>query len=396
MKIKAVRTKLYEWTGPTEAPAQKLSNNPLDIFETSSEAGGNTLKSFTFHNWLIVEVETDNGIVGIGNAALSPLVTRAVIDHHLRAIVVGEDPWDIERLWQLMYRKTIAFGRKGAVLAAISAIDIAVWDVLGQAAGQPVYRLIGGATRDAIPVYASKIYNQPLDALIAEAADYKRQNFQGVKMRLGYGPRDGAAGMAKNIANIRAVRETIGDDVDLMVEVYMGWTFNYAKQILPRLAEFNLRWVEEPLLPDEIEGYAELNRLGHVPIAGGEHEHTLAGFRTLVEKRAVDYLQFDTNRVGGITAARKIATLAEAFGVEFVPHAGQMHNYQVVMSSYAAPMAEFFPPCPIEVGNELFWYIFDGEPLAENGYVRLDPDKAGMGLTLSAEHLHNFRITEGG
>jgi len=396
MRISAVRTKVYEWTGPTVAPAHKLSNNPLDILEESAERGGNTLKSFSFHAWLVVEVETDGGIVGIGNAALAPVVTRTVIDRYLRDIVVGETVWDIERIWQLMYRRTIAFGRKGAVLAAISAIDIALWDILGKAVGQPTYRLLGGATRSRIPVYASRIYNQPLDDLVAEAEGYRDAGFRAVKMRLGYGPRDGAAGMARNIEAIAAVRAAIGDDVDLMVEVYMGWTLNYARLMLPRLAKFNLRWIEEPLLPDEVEGYAELNRMGHVPIAGGEHEHTLAGFRTLVERRAVDVLQFDTNRVGGLTQARKIATLAEAFGVEVVPHAGQMHNYHVVMSTFAAPMAEFFPVCPVEVGNELFWYIFDGEPVAHDGFVSLDETVPGLGLTLSDRHLGDFRITGSG
>ncbi|MEO1105080.1 MAG: enolase C-terminal domain-like protein, partial [Pseudomonadota bacterium] len=353
MKITAVCTKIYEWTGPTEAPAHKLCVNPLDIFEASASSGGNTLKSFTFHAWLVVEVDTDAGHMGLGNAALSPFVTASIIDHYLRDLLIGQDVWDIERLWQLMYRRTIAFGRKGAALAAISAIDIALWDILGKAVGKPTYKLLGGETRAKIPVYASKLYNQPEDALQAEAESYRAAGYQAMKMRLGYGPRDGAAGMAKNIRSITAVREVIGEEIDLMVETYMGWTFNYTKQMLPRLAPFHLRWLEEPLVPDEIEGYAELNRMGHVPIAGGEHEHSLAGFRTLIEKRAVDYLQFDTNRVGGITTARKIATLAEAFECEFVPHAGQMHNYHVVMSSYAAPMAEFFPPHPVEVGNEL-------------------------------------------
>ena len=119
-------------------------------------------------------------------------------------------------------------------------------------------------------------------------------------------------------------------------------------------------------------GYAELKSYGRIPIAGGEHEFTLYGFRDLLEARAVDYIQFDTNRVGGITQARKIAALAEAYSVPVIPHAGQMHNYHVVMASLNSPMAEYFPVVDVEVGNELFWYIFNGEPKAKDGFIDLD------------------------
>lgn len=391
MRIVSIKTKVYEWKGETVQSDMKLSTNPMDLFEEFGATHKNTLESFVFHSWLIVEVETDSGIIGIGNTALSPFVCQTTIDRYLRDVLIGQDARDIERLWHLMYRKTIAFGRKGAVLGAISAIDIALWDALGKYYGEPVWRLLGGPTRSQIAVYASKLYNQPKDNLIKEARSYVDAGYKAVKMRLGYGPKDGAAGMFKNIKAVESVRTAIGDDIDLMCEVYMGWTLNYARQILPRLVPYNLRWIEEPVIADDIESYAELNKLGHVPIAGGEHEHTLAGFRTLCQTRAVDYLQFDTNRVGGITQAKKIATLAEAFGLEFIPHAGQMHNYHVVMSSYAAPMAEFFPKHPVEVGNELFWYIFDGEPVAENGFLTL-PNTPGLGVTLSKDHLHDFNI----
>ena len=152
---------------------------------------------------------------------------------------------------------------------------------------------------------------------------------------------------------VRTVRETVGDDIDVMADAYMGWTLDYAKRMLPLLEPFHLRWLEEPVIPDDIHGYAELKAYGRVPIAGGEHEFTLYGFRELLEARAVDYIQFDTNRVGGITQARKIAALAEAHSVPVIPHAGQMHNYHVVMASLNSPMAEFFPIVDVEVGNEL-------------------------------------------
>jgi L-alanine-DL-glutamate epimerase-like enolase superfamily enzyme len=295
-----------------------------------------------------------------------------------------------------MYRKTMAFGRKGIGMVAISAVDIALWDLLGKSAKQPVYRLLGGRTKPKIPVYASRLYSTPLKELASEAAKYKKQGYKAMKLRFGWGPTDGAEGMQKNLALVRTVRETVGDNVDIMADAYMGWNLDYARRMIPLLEKYdlNLRWLEEPLIPDDIHGYAELKKMSRIPIAGGEHEFTLYGFRELIEARAVDYIQFDTNRVGGLTQARKIAALAEAHSIPVIPHAGQMHNYHVVMASLNSPMAEFFPPVDVEVGNELFWYIFKGEPMPKNGFIDLDENTPGLGLTVDEEALKRFHITE--
>ncbi len=179
-----------------------------------------------------------------------------------------------------------------------------------------------------------------------------------------------------------------------MADAYMGWTLDYARRMIPLTAKYNLRWIEEPVIPDNIAGYAALKALNVVPISGGEHEFTLYGFRQLLEAKAIDYIQFDTNRVGGITQARKIQAMAEAFEVPVIPHAGQMHNFHVVMASYNSPMAEFFPPVDVEVGNELFWYIFKGEPMPRDGYIELREDLPGLGLTIDEESLKRFEIIE--
>jgi L-alanine-DL-glutamate epimerase-like enolase superfamily enzyme len=353
-----------------------------------------SMLGFRFHGWLVVEVLTDSGHVGIGNAALSPRITKNVIDLYLKPLLIGADPFDVEFLWQHMYRKTMAFGRKGIGMVAISAIDIALWDVMGKAAGQPVFRLLGGRTKEKIPVYASRLYNQAIPDVQAEARRYLDEGYCAMKLRFGWGPGDGADGMNRNIELVRAVRESVGYCVDLMADAYMGWTLDYAKRMLPLLEPFRLRWVEEPVIPDDIHGYAELKRMGRVPIAGGEHEFTLYGFRELLEARALDYIQFDTNRVGGLTQARKIAALAEAYSVPVIPHAGQMHNFHVVMASLNSPIAEFFPAVDVEVGNELFWYIFDGEPSPVNGCIQLSDQVPGLGLTIKEDALQQFDIIE--
>jgi L-alanine-DL-glutamate epimerase-like enolase superfamily enzyme len=390
MKITSVRARVVEWRGKTVPPEPHFCTNAMDVLQLPADS----MASFRFHGWLVVEIFTDDGLVGIGNAALSPRLTKQAIDVYLAPLLIGQNPFDVEFLWQHMYRSTMAWGRKGVGMVAISALDIAIWDLLGKATKQPVFRLLGGRTKPRIPVYASRLYSQPLESLAVETTKYRDQGYRAMKMRFGWGPVDGAAGMQRNVELVRTIREVVGNEVDIMADAYMGWNLDYARRMLPLLEPFNLRWLEEPVIPDDIHGYAALRSAGSIPIAGGEHEFTLYGFRELLEAKAVDYIQFDTNRVGGITQAHKVAALAEAHSVPVVPHAGQMHNHHIVMSSVNSPMAEFFPRVDVEVGNELFWYIFDGEPEPSDGFIQLRDDVPGLGLTIREEALANFSVIE--
>lgn len=387
-RITDVRATIWEWVGPVAPMPPHFCTTAADIVSdvTGSIAG------FRFLGWCVVELELDDGTVGIGNAALAPHAVKTVIDTYLKPLLIGADPLDSEYIWQSMYRRTLPWGRKGVGMTAISAVDLAVWDAKGKVLGQPVFRLLGGRTKPRIPVYASRLYSQPLDALHAEARAYAEQGFKAMKLRFGWGPGDGLEGMRRNVDLVRTAREAVGDGVDLMADAYMGWSLEYARRMIRMLAPFDLRWVEEPVVADDLHAYADLRAMGVVAISGGEHEYALAGFRQALELRAFDVAQFDVNRVGGITAAKKIADLCEAHDVTVVPHAGQMHNYHLTMSTYAGPIAEYFPPVPVEVGNELFWYIFDGEPVAQDGHVDLRDDVPGFGLTLKEPGEH-FRLT---
>src|SRR5436853_4763539 len=195
MRIKEIRTRVMRWRGKTVPLPPHFCTNPMDVLSLPQAS----MQTFTFHGWLVVEIFTDNGLVGIGNAAMAPPITKQVIDQYLKPLVIGADPWDIEFLWQHMYRKTMAFGRKGIGMTAISAVDIALWDLLGKSAKQPCYRLMGGRTKSRIPVYASRLYSCPLGQLAAEANRYKREGYKAMKLRFGWGPVDGAAGMRKNV-----------------------------------------------------------------------------------------------------------------------------------------------------------------------------------------------------
>ena len=373
--IRDVRCRLFE--APTEGGGVRYAN-PLRSWDQSRDERG-----FAFPRWLIVEVETSTGVIGVGNAGLAADLIAPIVETRLAPLLRGRPLADLQETWQLLYRSTMAFGRKGLGMVAISAVDIALWDALGKTLGVPVHDLLGGRRTETIPVYASRLYgSDSLDDLAAEAQRYLDEGFTAFKQRFLWGPRDGRKGMRANVDLVRTVREVVGDNHDLMADAYMGWDLDYARAMVRLLEPFDLRWLEEPLIPDDLEGYAALTHESPNPIAHGEHEFTLQGFAEIVRRGAARILQFDTNRVGGITQAVKICALAEASGLSVVPHAGQVHNYHVVTSQPACSLAEYFPPQAIEVGNELPHWLFEGEPLAEGGSVRLN-GRPGLGVTVS-------------
>lgn len=370
-----VRCRLFQ--APTEGGGVRYAN-PLRGWDPQRDERG-----FAFPKWLVVEVETSTGIIGVGNAGLAADLVAPIVETRLAPLLRGLAAEQIQETWQLMYRATMAWGRKGLGMVAISAVDLALWDVLGKALDAPVHDLLGGRRAETIRVYASRLYgSDSLDDLADEAQRYLDEGFTAFKQRFLWGPPDGRAGMRANVDLVRTVREVIGDDADLMADAYMGWDLDYARAMVRLLEPFDLRWLEEPLIPDDLDGYATLTRESPIPISHGEHEFTLKGFGEIVRRGAARILQFDTNRVGGITQAVKICALAEAFELQVVPHAGQVHNYHVVTSQPSCPMAEYFPPQAIEVGNELPHWLFDGEPLAESGTVRLN-GLPGLGVTVS-------------
>jgi L-alanine-DL-glutamate epimerase-like enolase superfamily enzyme len=343
---------------------------------------------------LVVRIETDTGLSGLGNVGVGAPAVQPIVERYLTPILVGADPFAVELLWERMFRTTLNFGRKGAAIEAISGVDIALWDLMGQATGQPVYNLLGGKTRDHIRCYASQLYaTTDLDALAREAESYQAQGFTALKQRMGYGPVDGPAGMRKNLELVKTVREVVGPDIELAADAYMGWTVPYAIRMIRQIedAGLNLAWLEEPVLPDQIDGYAEIARAVDTPISGGEHEFTRYGFHELIERGAVDVVQLDVNRVGGISEARKIWAMAAGASLPVLPHAGQMHNYHLIVAHLNSPIAEFFPLLDPPDGNTLFWHVFAGEPTPVDGHITL-ADRPGLGLTLNEDFVARYRV----
>ena len=328
----------------------------------------------------VVEVQTDEGLVGTGWCEDYARATSVIIENHLARLLVGADPLERSRLWDQLFRSTMPYGRKGAALYAVSAIDIALWDLAGKHFGQPVFELLGGRARDAVGVYASHLHFTDEDEFVAEATEYVRRGFKAMKMRFLHGPADGLAGLRRNVELVGLLRGAVGDDIDIMADAYMGWDLEYALRMCRALEPFDMKWVEEPLLPDQLREYAILRRESPVPIAAGEHETTRYGFAQIIEAEALDIIQFDIGRVGGFSEARKVCALAQTAGLPVYTHAYGMPTLHLATSDTAVGMVEYFP---VPVWDDVTEAPhFDGAAIPEGGQVSVGA-APGLGATLS-------------
>jgi len=259
---------------------------------------------------LLVKVFTDEGIVGYGETfRFAPRTMATFIDEVLKPLVVGQNPTQIERLWQLMYTTTFRYGRMGLPLHAISGVEVALWDILGKYRNVPLYELLGGACRDKVRAYASMHkYDKPED-VAAIALRCLKDGYTAFKLH------------QRDIRSVETARQALGPGVSLMMDASGAWSFNDAVEKTRQLNAFNLLWIEEPLAQmDDYDSLAELRRRSPIPIAAGENEYTVHGFRNIFDKRALDIVQPDVIKTGGISQCRKIIALAEAHDVRVAPH----------------------------------------------------------------------------
>ena len=353
---------------------------PLDVYPQFQETRGSW---FWDSGLAVVEIETDEGIVGHGWCEDGCHTVSAIVEHHLQRLLMGQNPGEVEGIYDRLYRATLPYGRKGTVLQAISAIDIALWDIVGKSTGKSVCELLGGPVRTSVPVYASALHPVGEDKVRAEAQAYVREGYTAMKMRFPYGPGNGPAGMRANEDHIANVREAVGPDIELMADAYMGWDFLYAKKMCRRLERYNLAWIEEPFVPDDLNSYARLRQETNIPISGGEHEYTRFGFQDIIEKRAMDIIQPDLRRCGGFTEARRIAALAAASGVTLIPHAYGITHIHLAFAFPEVPMIEYFPlPTWDKLPDVDVEPIFHGEPVPLGGCVALEK-RPGLGVTVN-------------
>ncbi|MGV9800562.1 mandelate racemase/muconate lactonizing enzyme family protein [Mycobacterium sp. NPDC003449] len=352
---------------------------------------------YTKKNAMLVRVRTDDGLVGWGEAYGPPHVTKAVVDTLLAPIVVGRDPADNDVLWTAMHQRVEDYDPQGFGIAGLSAIDIALWDLKGQAAGVPVYALLGGAHRTTLRPYATGLYFTSADGdhvgpAVEEAVRYRDQGFLGVKMKIALPPRE-------ELARVTAVREALGDGVELMVDANHGYNVPTALRLGREFERMGLTWFEEPIPAHDLAGYAELRAKLDVPLAGGENAFGRHAFAEILRARAMDIIQPDVCAAGGVTEFQKIGALAEAAGVTVIPHVwgtaiGLNAALQVMAAQPPLPPTWHEPPAWMEYEQTQspFREQLVTEPAAlEDGTMRV-PDRPGLGITVDEQVVAQYQV----
>ncbi|HWA20460.1 MAG TPA: L-rhamnonate dehydratase [Devosia sp.] len=323
---------------------------------------------------LMVEIETENGVVGVATGS-GGTPAAWMIKNHFARFLVGEDARNTNLIWDEMYRASLPYGRKGLPVMAISAVDLALWDLLGKVRREPVYNLIGGKARAEIDLYCTG----------PDAAAIKSMGFWGAKVPLPHSHFDGDEGLRSNVAFLKAHRDSVGPEFPLMVDCYMSLTVPYAIALAEACKPLNINWWEEVLSPDDIEGYRQI-RQAHPTIkwTTGEHEYTRFGFRQLIEERTLDIVQPDVMWVGGMTELLRIAAHASAYDQLVVPHGSGPYSYHFIASQTGPAFCEYVAASPD--GKSIlpvFGDLFVGEPLPEKGRITLG-DAPGFGMELAS------------
>ncbi len=384
MKITAVRCVRY--TGTMDFPGvfwEERLIRPVDIYPQFRAEGAGWLppahEGAYAMSSVFVHIETDAGIAGIGGPITAD--QAFVIKHSMEHYLLGADPLAIERLWDILYRAAV-HGRKGVEMMAISAIDCALWDLKGKWANVPVYVLLGGPMRDTLPAYASALgYGLDPDRAAAVTKEIVGKGYGATKWFPRWGPADGRAGIAKNVALMRTLREAAGPDVDIMIDAWMSWDVPYTLAMAERFAEYSPRWIEEPVLPDKIASYAAITaKIGHgIAVSGAEHEYTRWGIHQLMQAHAMNVYQPDIYWAGGISELLKIAALASVYDVQLIPHGHSTPataNFLYAQPVTLCPFLEYL----IKWNTIHQWFLkYPVEP--QNGFVPL-PTLPGIGMEL--------------
>ena len=361
-------------------------------------------ESFYFSQWeyserriCIVKVTSDTGHVGWGEGYGPAGVIRAGIEF-LTPFVVGQNPIETETIWGTMYRRTLDFARRGILVSAISAIDVALWDLKGKILEQPVHLLLGGKKRDMITPYATGLYftnhGNMSKLLPEEAKQYVAMGYKAMKMKVGLS-------LEEDVEYVRLIRQAIGPRIKLMIDANHAYNLREAIQLARAVEPYNIYWFEEPISPEYYGQYAELRAKTTIPIAAGECEYLRFGFQTLLQSSSVDIIQPDICASGGLTEAKRIAALASVYGVEVVPHtwgtgiaiAAAMHfvsNLDTLPGRLRTP-DNFMEYDRTE--NGLREALTTTDMVVKNGEIKIT-DAPGLGFELNEEALHQYNLTE--
>ena len=386
MKIKSIETvklNLPPRNGPTTKPRRPSWADSAEVANPMSK-----FPKYKRHrsSWMPpwgavwVKATAEDGTWGIGQTAFGRPVA-AVIDDHFTPMLVGENCFAVEKIWDMMFRMSKPYGSQGLTACAMSGVDLAIWDLIGKLKGQPVYELLGGPVRDKLFAYAT-----------GNDTDWQMElSFKAVKLACPYGPADGLWGLQENEKLVAQTRERVGDEVEIMLDCYMAFDVDYTIRLAERLRPYRLKWIEEYLIPEDIDGHQQVRQaVNWVSLASGEHLYTRFPFKQMIEKRCLDILQPDINWVGGITECVKICHMADAAGLTVIFHGGggNQHGLHLSAAMPNTPWVEYFVGSPPGVPlNET--KAIAGESVPEESWIRPNGGP-GFGLHLEEEWLTSF------
>ncbi len=319
-----------------------------------------------------VQIVTDKGVSGIGYGGPG---ANFVIEKHLIKLLIDEDPFDVERIWDIMWRSTLYYGRKGLVVHAISAVDNALWDIIGKALQTPVYQLLGGKTKDKIPAYCTG----------NDLEQHVEFGFKKLKLAIPYGPADGWEGMRKNIKLVERARKLLGPDGEIMLDCWMAFTEDYTYEFARMLEPYRVYWMEECLPPDDYAGFGRLNkRITSTKIVTGEHEYSRYGFQLLLDYDAAKIWQPDMNWCGGLSELRRIGAMAAGKDIPVIPHGGWRGGApHFIMATTNSPWCEMFMPAPGGPKEVYEMYAEEnGITRGSEGIYMIPSDRPGFGWEL--------------
>lgn len=344
---------------------------------------------------LLVRIDTDEGVVGVGEVDSAPLAVKGMIEgpycHEitsgLREILLGEDPFCIERLWQKMYTRNIYAGRRGLAIHAMSGIDLALWDIKGKALDLPIWRLLGGGFHERIRAYASSLFGATPTATRELAIRYREAGFTAVKF--GWEPMGRDA--ATDVDLVRQARAGLGAETDLMIDAGLAWDTKTAIRRARAFEEFDLLWLEEPLAPDNYAGYRRLSEATDIPIAAGEEESEHRSYLDLMDQGAIDIVQIDLTRCGGFSEALKVASLARDRGLRCVNHGFTTYlNVAAALHFLASIPNSFIAEYPAQEGDPLRDELTSPIPLRD-GFLEV-PQGPGLGIEVDWEAVQRYRV----
>ena len=348
---------------------------------------------YTAFTATLVEITTDDGITGVGEciARKAPRVVDRVVRDLLWPVIEGRDPQDVGGLWDDMFRQLRGWGHyRGFVQEGISGIDQALWDILAQKQGLPLYKALAGAGRDRVPVYASSVYIADLDQMAKETREQVTKGHTAIKVKIGRSAEMGGPRM--DIESVRVCREAAGPEIEIGLDVNSAYDASTAIKVCKAIEKYDIAFIEEPVYPDDVDGYELIRRSQSIPLACGESEFGVFGFRELLRRRAVDIVQPDIARVGGFTGGMRLGALVHAHNVRYAPHTGFSCGVaQLATLHLAASVPQLWRSELMYIENPLAELFTEPLPMAKNGIVEM-PTKPGMGMTLDKKKLARYRL----